>query len=400
MSQENLGERLGVSRQAIYKWESDSSLPEIEKLIALSKIFSVTVGWLLGVEEGTASPSDGRLTEEQLDMVQEIVDRYTAAQPKGPSPRRRRIFKLAVGAAALCLVCVLYALSSKLDRVTRNYDDLQHSINNISNSVNSQIGSITSRVEDILKSQNDLTADWSVQLLSTDPAANTATFGLRAVPKTYVAGMTALFVAESGGERTELPVDPGADRAFSGDLTCPLTDSISLSVVFLTGEQRQTQWLEDYTMLYSTSFPDISVNAWPLHWEVEDGILPAEYKKITISLWDYETGKSINWISSLEQIPSARAFKVGLFRDQELVCWYRQEADTILVDGAEQVLLCWVQPEDVALDKDHIYQVAGILTDIYGRQAVYPDHPIQWDGEEWDSANAYEEDIAPANWIN
>ena len=36
LSQEALGEQLGVSRQSIYKWESDSSLPEIEKLIALS----------------------------------------------------------------------------------------------------------------------------------------------------------------------------------------------------------------------------------------------------------------------------------------------------------------------------------------------------------------------------
>lgn len=33
LSQEALGERLGVSRQAIYKWESDTALPEIEKLV-------------------------------------------------------------------------------------------------------------------------------------------------------------------------------------------------------------------------------------------------------------------------------------------------------------------------------------------------------------------------------
>ena len=33
LSQETLGEQLGVSRQAIYKWESDATLPEIEKLI-------------------------------------------------------------------------------------------------------------------------------------------------------------------------------------------------------------------------------------------------------------------------------------------------------------------------------------------------------------------------------
>lgn len=50
LSQEALGEKLGVSRQAISKWESDTSVPEIDKLIVLSKLFGVSVGWLLGVE--------------------------------------------------------------------------------------------------------------------------------------------------------------------------------------------------------------------------------------------------------------------------------------------------------------------------------------------------------------
>ena len=38
LSQEALGEKMGVSRQAISKWESDGAVPEIEKLIAMSKI--------------------------------------------------------------------------------------------------------------------------------------------------------------------------------------------------------------------------------------------------------------------------------------------------------------------------------------------------------------------------
>ena len=81
LSQEALGERLGVSRQSIYKWESGTALPEIEKLIALSKLFGVSVGWLLGVEEDAApEAASGELTETQLKMVREIVDRYLAAQ--------------------------------------------------------------------------------------------------------------------------------------------------------------------------------------------------------------------------------------------------------------------------------------------------------------------------------
>ena len=55
LSQEELGEQVGVSRQAIYKWESDASLPEIDKLSALSRLFGVSVGWLLGVEEAPST---------------------------------------------------------------------------------------------------------------------------------------------------------------------------------------------------------------------------------------------------------------------------------------------------------------------------------------------------------
>ena len=76
-----LGEKLGVSRQSIYKWESDSALPEVEKLVALSGLFGVSVGWLLGTEEEPTAPEE--LTEAQLKMVEEIVGRYLAAQPSG-----------------------------------------------------------------------------------------------------------------------------------------------------------------------------------------------------------------------------------------------------------------------------------------------------------------------------
>ena len=73
LSQESLGEQLGVSRQAIYKWESDSALPEIEKLITLSRLFGVSVGWLLGVEEENASAEEPEeLTAAQMKMVSKL----------------------------------------------------------------------------------------------------------------------------------------------------------------------------------------------------------------------------------------------------------------------------------------------------------------------------------------
>ena len=59
LSQEALGERLGVSRQAVSKWESDAAVPELENLIAMSRIFGVTIGALLGVEPTAEVPGQG-----------------------------------------------------------------------------------------------------------------------------------------------------------------------------------------------------------------------------------------------------------------------------------------------------------------------------------------------------
>lgn len=47
ITQEELAERLGVSRQAISKWESDSGYPETEKLIAISRELNISLDYLL-----------------------------------------------------------------------------------------------------------------------------------------------------------------------------------------------------------------------------------------------------------------------------------------------------------------------------------------------------------------
>ena len=47
ISQEELAEKIGVSRQTISKWESGQSVPDIDKVILLSEYFSVTTDYLL-----------------------------------------------------------------------------------------------------------------------------------------------------------------------------------------------------------------------------------------------------------------------------------------------------------------------------------------------------------------
>ncbi len=56
-SQEELAEQLGVSRQAVSKWEGAQSIPDLDKVLALSRLFGVTTDYLLKDELGEAEPA-------------------------------------------------------------------------------------------------------------------------------------------------------------------------------------------------------------------------------------------------------------------------------------------------------------------------------------------------------
>ena len=58
LSQEQLAEQIGVSRQAISKWESGASTPELEKLLALSECFHITLDELVREEIGDQSMNE------------------------------------------------------------------------------------------------------------------------------------------------------------------------------------------------------------------------------------------------------------------------------------------------------------------------------------------------------
>ena len=72
MSQEKLAERVGVSRQAITKWETDKGAPDMDNLMALSDLFGVSVDELLG--RAARRPAEGFLYES--------VTEYDVADPK------------------------------------------------------------------------------------------------------------------------------------------------------------------------------------------------------------------------------------------------------------------------------------------------------------------------------
>lgn len=58
MSQEELAERLSVSRQAVSRWELEGALPDAGKIVSLSRIFSVTTDYLLKDEVEFPEPAE------------------------------------------------------------------------------------------------------------------------------------------------------------------------------------------------------------------------------------------------------------------------------------------------------------------------------------------------------
>lgn len=72
MSQEVLADKLSVSRQAVSKWESGVTLPETDKLIAISDMFKVSLDYLL--KEDSREHKKGRSTGN-LDRVIDAEER-------------------------------------------------------------------------------------------------------------------------------------------------------------------------------------------------------------------------------------------------------------------------------------------------------------------------------------
>lgn len=325
LSQEALGAELGVSRQSIYKWESDASLPEIDKLIALSRRFGVPVGWLLGVEEETPAPET--LTERQLQQVEELTAQYLAAQP--PQRKPSRALLAAGGALGLALVILAAVFCQRVLRLESQQTQLR---SEIAQTTAEQMEDLRDQVQDILRQQRDLLAEGSSLLSDFGAAVEDVTFRTEgsaitvsawAVPKTWREGMTAEFLLTSNGETTAVPGALGEGNRFSAPaVTAALTDDISLSVVFtLPDGSRETETLERWTGLLQASQPSY----WPegLLGRIvtfNQGILNARRCYLRVA-WDdafdselYGPIEIVDW-------------QVGVFQNHRLITWADTGAD-------------------------------------------------------------------------
>lgn len=387
LSQLELAEALGVSRQSVSKWETDAAVPEIDKLISISRYFDISVGSLLGVEEpaeetgDTAAANDAaddELTDRQLKLVEAIVERYVAALPQPMSKKRKLVLKIALAVAAVCLAVGLYKISGQLTELHVRYNDLANSLSIINSNVSSQIDGITNRVEAALEQQTRITADASVEIISADVPGRMVTFAVRAKPKTYVEDMTAYFEFENGTARESFgPIEP-VGTAFAMDCTVALTDEINIYVAFEHDGQRETQLLDSFYDLYTDTLPSVWVMDVPAFTYTLSGnnvtwVKGDWYVQVTpgFPAWHLDQ-------STLPQ-PEIASVEVGLFRDQRLLWWAEkldsapdglstQNMDTMYFRYSDAI---GAFAPDGAFTQGGVLQSVARVTDTFGRVFLF-----------------------------
>lgn len=105
MSQEELAAQLGVSRQAVSKWESGQGYPETQKLLMIGNLFSVSMDYLLKdepMDDATDQP-----TENGYYASRETVEGFLIF-------RRRKSIRIAAG-VAVCILAFLFPLLIEAD---------------------------------------------------------------------------------------------------------------------------------------------------------------------------------------------------------------------------------------------------------------------------------------------
>lgn len=87
-TQEQLADMIGVSRQSIIKWESDSAYPETDKLIRLGKLFDCSMDYLLKEE---VTEKSGVQSAGFAEKVEEISQKVMTDKNKG---RAKKVLKI------------------------------------------------------------------------------------------------------------------------------------------------------------------------------------------------------------------------------------------------------------------------------------------------------------------
>lgn len=94
-SQEELANKLGVSRQAVSKWESAGSIPDLQRILQMSELFGVTTDYLLK-DEIEEEPLNEYVETKTIKVSMEEANQYLDMKSRGS--------RIVANATSLCIL--------------------------------------------------------------------------------------------------------------------------------------------------------------------------------------------------------------------------------------------------------------------------------------------------------
>lgn len=224
MSQETLAEKIGVSRQALGKWEKDTALPGLDNLQALAAELGTGVDALLGAQ--AESPAAPAVT---LDALRDLLAARDAEEK-----RRRRLWGGAAGAAFLVLAGLLAGTAlqyeRQIDALNQNYAAIQSSYAAQQADLSAQI----SELQDAVRMGEATVLDWRwlpADRLHRDAAGSWMPVQVQVTPRTAAAGTTARLAVRCGDDTQLYEMTAAPDGSFAaGGLVFTDGNSYALSV--------------------------------------------------------------------------------------------------------------------------------------------------------------------------
>ena len=363
LSQEAFGESLGVTRQSISKWESNTSIPDVDKLLAINKLYKVSIGWILGEDVPPTQEKEQELTEEQLLMVEKIVEKYIAAIPVAKAKKWKGWQKAFVGFGGVLVGFWTIQFINEVYALNDNYVSLMNDIGRMENTMYSEMNGMAGRIEEILEKQNHVLAYYETEINGVDIETETVTMSASVVPKNYVNGMTVKFLFESAGQMYTVVASEGEGNKFTCQHEFPYSDAINVSVVLKNGEMEQTQLVDYYEGIASST----RVMVWKSNLSLWGSISPTQE---TQELFSYISNPEKEWSSG--QI-MAKEVKWRIFVNDTLVEEIPARLAKQTAYGMEEELMA-IGEMDYALVRnlksgDVLYLVT-VVTDNYDRTYV------------------------------
>ena len=351
LSQEKLGEQLNVSRQTVYKWENDQTIPELFNLIAMAEILDVRAGWLINEEE-----SESDLQMHQLLKQMEETGRARSLQEKQNKKKR----KIRIAALTLIMTGITITLLTKINRLENSYQQLLNTLHTQYTVMQNQIGSIPSSVQQTLDRYNALTLNSDVVVEGYDYASNMVQLSFQARPRTYVSGMKTVFHIDCDGEVTDVEGVEN-DRTFTGNAQVSLlAQRITVTVEFETGEESEIMQLVEYNELIRNTFPCYDF-LWPLTSCISNDGKKFDDSECMIHEYDM-------YVDEKMEIPEIVSMEVYLSEDGKKIAEYTCSKIHGEDDRNPIRNLIYSRPEDLKLNPDKEYAEHRVVTDEYGRQ--------------------------------